>query len=125
MRYEPRFVLHSNVRKAVLVRVAGFIGALLLNTYNSQREMIFSLTISDIAVDWCGVRDVTEQLAEELREFADAKVQADKFAREDPHVLPLGRPRNGYRRERIFGRIERRFVCRLPGQRLHISAGLV
>jgi tetrapyrrole methylase family protein/MazG family protein len=51
-----------------------------------QRGQKMQEKAARVGFDWVDVRDITEKLAEELREFADARVQAGKLAHEDPHV---------------------------------------
>lgn len=51
-----------------------------------QRGQKMQEKAARVGFDWVDVRDITEKLAEELREFADARVQAGKLAYEDPHV---------------------------------------
>jgi tetrapyrrole methylase family protein/MazG family protein len=51
-----------------------------------QRGQKMQEKAARVGFDWVDARNVTEKLAEELREFADARVQAGKLAYEDPHV---------------------------------------
>jgi len=51
-----------------------------------QRGQKMQEKAARVGFDWVDVRDITEKLAEELREFADARVQAGKLVHEDPHV---------------------------------------
>jgi MazG family protein len=51
-----------------------------------QRGQKMQEKAARVGFDWRDARDITEKLAEELREFADARVQAGKLAHEDPHV---------------------------------------
>jgi MazG family protein len=39
-----------------------------------------------VGFDWTDVRDITEKLAEELREFAEARAAAGSRTPDDPHV---------------------------------------
>jgi tetrapyrrole methylase family protein/MazG family protein len=51
-----------------------------------QRGQKMQEKAARVGFDWRDARSVTEKLAEELREFADAKTLAGKLAHEDPHV---------------------------------------
>ena len=51
-----------------------------------QRGQKMQEKAARVGFDWRDARDGTEKLAEELREFSEAKVQAGKLAHEDPHV---------------------------------------
>jgi tetrapyrrole methylase family protein/MazG family protein len=51
-----------------------------------QRGQKMQEKAARVGFDWRDAREVTEKLAEELREFADAKVTAGKLASEDAHV---------------------------------------
>jgi tetrapyrrole methylase family protein/MazG family protein len=51
-----------------------------------QRGQKMQEKAARVGFDWRDAIEVTEKLAEELREFAEAKVQAGKLAHEDPHV---------------------------------------
>jgi tetrapyrrole methylase family protein/MazG family protein len=51
-----------------------------------QRGQKMQEKAARVGFDWRDAIAVTEKLAEELREFAEAKVQAGKLAHEDPHV---------------------------------------
>jgi tetrapyrrole methylase family protein/MazG family protein len=51
-----------------------------------QRGQKMQEKAARVGFDWVDVRDITEKLAEELREFADARVAAGPLAHEDPHV---------------------------------------
>ena len=51
-----------------------------------QRGQKMQEKAARVGFDWRDARDVTAKLAEELHEFAAAKVQAGKLAHEDPHV---------------------------------------
>jgi MazG family protein len=51
-----------------------------------QRGQKMQEKAARVGFDWRDAREITEKLAEELREFADAKVQAGKLVNEDAHV---------------------------------------
>src|SRR6202034_1605053 len=51
-----------------------------------QRGQKMQEKAARVGFDWRDAIQVTEKLAEELREFAEAKVQAGTLAQEDPHV---------------------------------------
>jgi ATP diphosphatase len=51
-----------------------------------QRGQKMQEKAARVGFDWRDARDVTEKLAEELREFADARSRAGTKAPEDPHV---------------------------------------
>jgi len=51
-----------------------------------QRGQKMQEKAARVGFDWRDAREVTEKLAEELREFADARAQAGKLASEDAHV---------------------------------------
>jgi tetrapyrrole methylase family protein/MazG family protein len=51
-----------------------------------QRGQKMQEKAARVGFDWRDARDITEKLAEELREFADARAQAGKLVHEDPHV---------------------------------------
>jgi MazG family protein len=51
-----------------------------------QRGQKMQEKAARVGFDWRDVREVTAKLAEELQEFAEAKVQAGKLLHEDPHV---------------------------------------
>jgi len=51
-----------------------------------QRGQKMQEKAARVGFDWTEVRDITEKLAEELREFAEARVQAGPLAHEDAHV---------------------------------------
>jgi MazG family protein len=51
-----------------------------------QRGQKLQEKAARVGFDWRDAREITEKLAEELREFADAKLQAGKLVHEDAHV---------------------------------------
>jgi tetrapyrrole methylase family protein/MazG family protein len=51
-----------------------------------QRGQKMQEKAARVGFDWRDARDVTEKLAEELREFTDARLHAGTKAPEDPHV---------------------------------------
>jgi tetrapyrrole methylase family protein / MazG family protein len=51
-----------------------------------QRGQKMQEKAARVGFDWTDARDITEKLAEELREFAEALQSAGKIAHEDPHV---------------------------------------
>ena len=51
-----------------------------------QRGQKMQEKAARVGFDWVDARQITEKLAEELREFADARAQATKPVYEDPHV---------------------------------------
>ena len=51
-----------------------------------QRGQKMQEKAARVGFDWRDAREVTEKLAEELREFAEAKLEAGKLAHEDAHV---------------------------------------
>jgi tetrapyrrole methylase family protein/MazG family protein len=51
-----------------------------------QRGQKMQEKAARVGFDWRDAREITEKLAEELREFADAKLQAGKLVHEDAHV---------------------------------------
>ena len=51
-----------------------------------QRGQKMQEKAARVGFDWRDAREITEKLAEELREFSEAKVLAGKLAHEDPHV---------------------------------------
>jgi tetrapyrrole methylase family protein/MazG family protein len=51
-----------------------------------QRGQKMQEKAARVGFDWTDVRSVTEKLAEELREFSEARAQAGPLASEDPHV---------------------------------------
>jgi MazG family protein len=51
-----------------------------------QRGQKMQEKAARVGFDWTNVRQITEKLAEELREFADARYNAGLLPAEDPHV---------------------------------------
>jgi tetrapyrrole methylase family protein/MazG family protein len=51
-----------------------------------QRGQKMQEKAARVGFDWVDARQITEKLAEELREFAEARAQAGTAAYEDPHV---------------------------------------
>jgi tetrapyrrole methylase family protein/MazG family protein len=51
-----------------------------------QRGQKMQEKAARVGFDWRDAREITEKLAEELREFSEAKVQAGKLVHEDAHV---------------------------------------
>jgi tetrapyrrole methylase family protein/MazG family protein len=51
-----------------------------------QRGQKMQEKAARVGFDWTDVRSVTEKLAEELREFAEARALAGNLVHEDPHV---------------------------------------
>jgi MazG family protein len=51
-----------------------------------QRGQKMQEKAARVGFDWRDAREITEKLAEELREFADAKLLAGKLVHEDAHV---------------------------------------
>jgi ATP diphosphatase len=51
-----------------------------------QRGQKMQEKAARVGFDWRDAREITEKLAEELREFAEARAQAGKLVHEDAHV---------------------------------------